>query len=173
MKVTQDIKAGQELLVSFGKLWWSYYYRTDWNINPDEMPPLQCKVQQVYGIDESLRHSIFEGNSISFDISEKLYKFMDWNFGILNSVNNLINVGHSCFIAVIFQCISLIPALSRLLLETDIGKTLEENTFLSRFIKLLKLLIHKDEQLQETIQSQFEYFTDNREQINKSFTRNS
>ena len=172
VKVTQDVKAGQELLVSFGKLWWSYYYRTDWNINPDQMPPLQRKVQQVYGIDESLSNSIFEENSISFAISENLHKFMDWNFGIVNSVNNLINIGHSCFMAVVFQCISHIPALSRLLLETDIGHNLDENTFLSRYIKLLKLLIHKDEQLPETIQSQFEYFTDNRQQIDKSFTRN-
>ena len=120
VKVTQDLKAGQELLVSFGKLWWSYYYKTDWNYNPEQMPPLQRKIQQVYGIDESLSNSIFEENSISFAISENLHKFINWNFRIVNSVNNLINIGHSCFMVIVFQCISHIPALSRLLLETNI-----------------------------------------------------
>ena len=173
VKATQDVKAGQEFLVSFGRLWWSYYYRFDWNINPDQMNPLQRKVKQVYGIDESIASWIYELSSSSKAIANNVDQFNDWNFGIVNSVNNLINIGHSCYMAVCFQCMSHIPALSRLLLETDIGQNLDENTFLSRYIKLLTLLIHKDKQDSATIQSQLKYFSDNRQQIDSKFKPNT
>ena len=81
VKVTQDVKAGQELMVTFGKLWWSHYYRNEWNINPDQMNPLQRKVQQVYGIDESLAIYISEQCSSSKAIAYNLDQFNNWNFG--------------------------------------------------------------------------------------------
>ena len=87
---------------------------------------------------------ISEQYSSSNAIAHNFDQFNYCNFGIVNSVNNLINVGHSFSMAVVFQRMSHIPALSGLLLETDIGNFLDENTFLCRFIKLLKLLIHKD-----------------------------
>ena len=53
-------------------------------------------------------------------IAHNFDQFNDCNFGIVNSVNNLINVGHSFSMAVVFQRMSHIPALSGLLLETYI-----------------------------------------------------
>lgn len=64
---------------------------------------------------------------------------------------------------------SHIPALSRLLLETDIGQNLDGNTFFYLYIKLLKFLIHKDKVSPQLLESQFCYFTNNRLQINDIF----
>ena len=51
------------------------------------------------------------------------------------------NIGHSCYINSVFQCLSHIPALSRFLLETDLKYSFKPDTFLFYYIKLLQCLI--------------------------------
>jgi len=57
---------------------------------------------------------------MSNTISEKLDEFTLWKLGTNHSLNNLRNSQNSCYMAVLLQCIAHIPALSRLLLETDL-----------------------------------------------------
>jgi len=68
---------------------------------------------------------------------------MYWKLGTVHSLNNLSNTNNSCYMAALFQYISHIPALSRLLIETDLCDSISNTTFLLKYIQLLKGLINK------------------------------
>ena len=92
---------------------------------------------------------------------------MYWELGTVHSLNNLSNTNNSCYMASLFQCISHIPALSRLLLETDLCTNISNITFLFNYIKLLKGLIHKNKQSKSYIDQISNFFKDNRDVIKK------
>ena len=115
------------------------------------MPNIQKKVKEVYALDDNLCTSIYESYKISKTISEKLDNFMFWDSGTIHTPNNLVNVKQSCFMDAILQCLSHIPALTRLLLETDFSTNLPRKSFLSYYIELVKVLIKETKSDQNNI----------------------
>jgi len=80
---------------------------------------------------------------MSNTLSEKLDEFNLWELGTINSLKNLSHSQKSHYMATLLQFISHIPALSRLLLDTDLCNNISKNIFLFNYIELLKVLIKK------------------------------
>ena len=169
LKATKDIKYGKELFLALGKFYWYSFFRANWNLSINSMPNIQKKVKEVYALDDNLCTSIYESYKISKTISEKLDNFMFWDSGTIHTPNNLVNVKQSCFMDAILQCLSHIPALTRLLLETDFSTNLPRKSFLSYYIELVKVLIKETKSDQNNINIVQKKFTEGRSLINKEF----
>ena len=164
----KDILAGEELFVYLDKTLWIYLFRSSWNSNT--FTPIQKQVLHLYDIDINYARMISNEYSISNLIDSKIHSFTDWKFGTINSVSNLPNLNRSCYIASVIQVLSHIPALSRILIETDIiGKDLDPNSFLFRYIKFLKIFLHKQKPNPQVLESAYSYLTENRQSIDSSF----
>jgi len=145
LRATKNSNAGKEIFIAFGLKFWAYLFRLTWNTN-ESMSEIQRKVKQVYSISDISTSSIYNEFRISKTIADKLNEFMYWELETVHSLINLSNTNNSCYMASIFECISHIPALSRLLLETDLCTNISNTTFLFNYIKLLKGSIHKNKQ---------------------------
>jgi hypothetical protein len=167
LRAIKDIMPGEEIFIAFGKIFWANLFRLQWNCNHEAMSEIQRIVKQVYSMSDLFTSSIYNDYRISKTIADKLDNFMYWELGTVHSLNNLSNTNNSCYMASLFQCISHIPALSRLLLETDLCTNISNITFLFNYIKLLKGLIHKNKQSKSYIDQISNFFKDNRDVIKK------
>ena len=167
LRAIKNINAGEEIFIAFGKIFWANLFRLQWNCTNEAMSEIQRKVKQVYSMSDLYTSSIYNEYKISKTIANKLDDFMYWQLGTVHSLNNLSNTNNSCYMASLFQCISHIPALSRLLLETDLCTNICNTTFLFNYIKLLKGLIHQNKQSKSYINQISNYFKDNRDVIKK------
>ena len=167
LRAIKNINAGEEIFIAFGKIFWANLFRLQWNSTNEAMSEIQRKVKQVYSMSDLFTSSIYNEYKISKTIANKLDEFMYWQLGTVHSLNNLSNTNNSCYMASLFQCISHIPALSRLLLETDLCTNISNTTFLFNYIKLLKGLINKNKQSKSYINQISNFFKDNRNVIKK------
>jgi ubiquitin C-terminal hydrolase len=156
---------GEEILISFGQLFLAFFLRDRWNTPNQKMLERYRIVKQVYSLTDFFTRTIFNEYTMSNTISEKLDEFNLWELGKFNSLNNLSNTNNSCYMASLLQCISHIPALSRLLLETDLCNNISQDTFLFNYIQLLKGLINKNKQSKSDIDSLSMFFKRNRNVI--------
>ena len=132
LRAIKDIMPGEVILISFGELFWAYFLRVRWNTPNQKMLERYRIVKQVYSLTDFFTRSIFNEYTMSNTISEKLDEFNLWELGKFNSLNNLSNTNNSCYMASLLQCISHIPALSRLLLETDLCNNISQDTIPSQ-----------------------------------------
>jgi len=134
LKAIKDINPDEEILILFGQLFWVFFLRVRWNTPNEKLLERYRIVKQVYSLTDFFTKSIFNEYTLCHTISEKLDEFNLWELGKFNSLNNLSNTNNSCYMAALIQCISHIPALSRLLLETDLCNNISQNTLLFNFI---------------------------------------
>ena len=165
LRAIKDIMPGEEILISFGQLFWAYFLRERWNTRNEKMLERYRIVKQVYSLTDFFTRSIFNEYTMSDTISEKLDEFTLWESGTKHSLNNLRNSQNSCYMAALLQCIAHIPALSRLLLETDLCTNISDNTFLFNYMELLKVLINTNKQSKSDINNTSLFFKRNRNVI--------
>ena len=165
LSAIKDIMPGEEILISFGQLFWAYFLRERWNTRNEKMLESYSNVKKVYSLTDFFTRSIFNEYTMSNTISEKLDEFTLWELGTNHSLNNLRNSQNSCYMAALLQCIAHIPALSRLLLETDLCTNISDNTFLFNYMELLKVLINTNKQSKSDINNTSLFFKRNRNVI--------
>ena len=169
LKINKDISAGKELFAARGSGYWMMFLRSNWN------HPLLENINQAYSLNlDYIENTLVAEYNTSKIISDKLNELDCWQLGEVNSVNNMKNIHNSCFMAAVLQCLSHIPSLSRILLETNLVycNTLNEKTsFLYHYIQLLKLLINKEKQDPNNIQIKQKPFVDDRNLISSQFVK--
>jgi len=146
LRAIKNINPGEEMLISFGQLFWAYFLRVKWNTRNQKMLERYRKVDQVYSLTNLFTSSIFHEYTMSNTISEKLDEFNLWELGTILTLNNLSDSQNTCYMASLLLCIFHIPALSRLLLDTDLCNNISQNSFTFNYIQLLKVLINKNKQ---------------------------
>ena len=88
-------------------------------------------------------------------IRNYILSHMSWNNSTNNSfVNVLVNKENSCYINSVLQCLARIPALTQILLDTNLFQNMNTTTFLHKYISLLTLMTEK-KQSDETIFYEF------------------
>ena len=108
--------------------------------------PLVKKAMHVYLI---TKNDIIKGVTDS-NTSKNILNYISSNMNWKNSVNHshmnvLINKTASCYINSMLQCMARIPALTQLLLDTDLFQSMNESTFLYKYIALIRLMTEKTE----------------------------
>ena len=92
LRAIKDIMPGEEILISFGQLFWAYFLRVRWNTPNQKMLERYRIVKQVYSLTDFFTRTIFNEYTMSNTILEKLDEFNLWELGKFNSLNNLIVV---------------------------------------------------------------------------------
>jgi len=149
LKCIKDITAGNEILISFGLASWAFYFVDYWKYNEEQMKKfeniylLTKKVKEVYSIKDEFTTTIYNNNYICKTIASKLDEFENWQIGINYHLTHFIQTRGSSYINAFYQCLSHIPALTRLILETDIFENMldkkNDKNQLSQYIIQLKL----------------------------------
>ena len=140
LRCIKDVTAGQEILISFGMVIWATYFRSKWNSElMDDL--LMEKAKEVYNIEDNFIETITMNDHICKTIANKIEEFDDWKPGVKYNLTHFISVRGSSFYNAVFQCLSHIPALTRLILGTDIfDDTINDNfpnNYLKQFVRQL------------------------------------
>ena len=107
---------------------------------------LRRKAIQFYNISEIEVSNYAVEKRIHDELSNSLQKYKYWKKDNYMG-GGLVNIDSSCFMISTLQCLAYIPDLTRLLLENDLFQDTPTNTFLHRFINLLKLLFKEKDEL--------------------------
>jgi len=125
LKCIRNIAAGNEILISFGLVFWAVYFIDFWNNSEELMKRIKLenvyllmkKVKEVYSIKDDFITTIYDNYYICKTIANKLDEFDSWKNS--HPLTHFIpNRGSTDMIA-FYQCLSHIPALTRLILETE------------------------------------------------------
>ena len=100
---------------------------------------LMKKVKEVYSIKDEFTTTIYNNYYICKMIATKLDEFDSWKGSYPHT--HFLQTRGSSYINAFYQCLSHIPALTRLILETDIFEDMldKEKNHLSQYIIQLKL----------------------------------
>ena len=116
----KDCIVGDEIFISFALASWLTYFRNNWsNDNFISNSVVMKKAREVYCIDDELGRKVSKSFSICKTIENKLEECYTWKNGIKYPLKHYINQRGSSYINAFFQCISHIPALTRIILETN------------------------------------------------------
>ena len=116
----------------------------------------------AYSIKKSEIIEAIKNYQTSQTIQNYISSHMSWENATNHSyVNVLVWKNSSCYINTVLQCLARIPALTQLLLDTNLFQNMDDTTFLYRFITLLKLMTEKKETV-GTLRKYNNYILDNR-----------
>ena len=165
LKCTKPLKAYSELFISFGKKSWIAEFRTyEWSL-ANKYNTMVKKAMSVYNITKDEIINAVIGFKTSVIIQNYISSHMAWENPENHSyVNVLVWKKNSCYINVVLQCLARIPALTQLLLDTNLFHNMDENTFLYNYITLLKLMTEKKEK-ESTMKKYGELILDRRREL--------
>jgi len=142
VKNFKPINPDEEVLVSYGKIFWMHYFRKFDSIGPN-IANLRMKAFKNYKISQDEARQVGEQKVTNMNIALSLQKYKYWKSGgVLGG--GLENFNNSCFMNATLQCLAHIPSLTRMLLEHEYFRNMPVDNFLSRYIEVLKLLFKSD-----------------------------
>ena len=146
LKCTKRRKAYNEFFVSFGKMSWIAEFRSyDWSLSNQLYNSMVKKAISVYQISNDEIIKAATEYKISPIIQNYISSHMAWENSENHSyMNVLVLKENGCYINCVLQCLASIPALTQLLLDTDLFKNMNQITFLYNYITLLKLMTEKN-----------------------------
>ena len=139
LKTTKEILANSELFISFGKVSWIAEFRScEWSLTNNLYNTMVKQSMLAYHIDKSEITKAALDNQTSKIIQNYIESHMSWqNSTNHSSVNVLVYKGNSCYINSVLQCLARIPALTQLLLDTNLFENMDDSTFLHKYINLI------------------------------------
>ena len=136
LKCIKDCKAGEEILISFSKASWVVYLGYSKFKYSNDL--LIKKAKEVYNIKDDFVNSIINFEKVSKIIKNKIVEFDSWPNGVIYYLTHFIrNNRGSSYLNAVYQCLSHVPALTRLIIETNIFEdmiTNKKDTNLSHYI---------------------------------------
>ena len=171
LKCTKSLKAYSELLISFGKKSWIAELKTyEWSL-ANKYNIMVKKAMSVYDITKDEIINAVTDHKTSLIIQRYISSHMAWENSENHSyMNVLVNIDNSCYINSVLQCLARIPALTQLLLDTNLFLNMDESTFLYNYITLLKLMTEKKEK-ESTMKKYGELLLDKRCELGPGFTQ--
>ena len=147
LKTTKEILANSEVFISFGKVSWIAEFRScEWSLTNNLYNTMVKQSMLAYHIDKSEITKAALDNQISKIIQNYIESHMSWeNSTNHSSVNVLVYKQNSCYINSVLQCLARIPALTQLLLDTNLFENMDDSTFLHKYINLIKKMTIKKE----------------------------
>ena len=147
LKTTTEILANSELFISFGKESWIAEFRScEWSLTNNLYNTMVKQSMLAYHIDKSEITKAALDNQTSQIIQNYIESHMSWqNSTNHSSVNVLVYKQNSCYINSVLQCLARIPALTQLLLNTNLFENMDDSTFLHKYINLIKKMTNKKE----------------------------
>jgi len=141
-------------------VFWAVYFVDYWENSEEIMKKIKLenvhllmkKEKEVYSIEDDFTTTIYNNYYICKMIATKLDEFYSWK--VSHPLTHFIQTRSSSDINAFYQCLSYIPALTRLILETDIFDDMldEKNKYnknhLSQYIIELKLNNYMDFEFQ-------------------------
>jgi len=140
VKCLKDLSAGDEVLIPFGMASWAIYFRYNWkNIKEMFHNLLMKKAKEVNSIDDLFANTVSNNYHICRTIANKLDEFECWQNGVQYPLTHFIETRGNSYINAFYQCLSHIPALTRVILETNIFDNMLDpiNNPLSQYITQL------------------------------------
>ena len=160
LKCIKRLKACSELFISFGKMSWISEFKSyDWSLSNRLYISMVKRAMSVYHISKAEIIKAATDYRISPIIKNYISSHMAWENSDNHSyMNVLVWKENGCYINCLLQCLARIPALTQLLLDTDLFQNTEEKTrtFLDNYITLLKLMTGKKEK--ETTMKKYNNF---------------
>ena len=140
LKNIKDLSAGDEVLIPFGMASWAIYFQYNWkNIKDMCHNLLMKKAKEVYSIEDDFANTVYNNCHICRTIATKLDEFECWQNGVQYPLTHFIQTRGNSYINAFYQCLSHIPALTRIILETNIFDNMLDpiNNPLSQYITQL------------------------------------
>jgi len=173
LKCTKPRKAYSEFFVSIGKKYWIAEFKSyDWSLASSMNYEILKKAMSMYQITKGEIIRSVADYKISPIIKNYISSHMNWeNSEIYSYMNVLVWKRNSCYINSVLQCLARIPALTQLLLNTDLFQNMDESTFLYNYITLLKLMTER-KQKEATMKKYNNLILDRRGELSSTFTPN-
>jgi len=173
LKCTKPRKAYSEFFVSIGKKYWIAEFKSyDWSLASSMNYEILKKAMSMYQITKGEIIRSVADYKISPIIKNYISSHMNWeNSEIYSYMNVLVWKKNSCYINSVLQCLARIPALTQLLLNTDLFQNMDESTFLYNYITLLKLMTER-KQKEATMKKYNNLILDRRGELSSTFTPN-
>ena len=163
LKCTNKLKANSELFISFGKESWIQEFRSyNWSVSNHDNNLMIRKAMSAYGITKSEIINAIVDYQTSQIIQNYILSHLFWENQTNHAyVNILAWKDNSCYINSVLQCLARIPALTQILLDTNLFHNMNDTTFLYRYITLLKLMTERKESW-KTMETCVNHILDNR-----------
>ena len=140
LRCIKDSSAGDEIFISLGMALWAVHFRSKWNkSNEITNNSIMRKVKEIYSIEDDFANSVFNNDYICTTIANKIEEFDSWKRGVNYYLTHFITPRGSGYYNASLQCLSHIPALARLILETDLFEYVFDNS--KEFISLTSFII--------------------------------
>jgi len=140
---TKFIKAYSQLLINFGKNSWIVKFSNyECSLANSAYNAMMKKAMSIYSIKKNEIIKAMTDFKTSEIIQNYISSHMTWENSVNHShmTNVLVNKTASCYINSMLQCLARIPALTQLLLDTDLFQNMDKSSFLHKYITLLNLI---------------------------------
>ena len=140
MKSIKELSAGDEVFIPFGMASWALYFQYNWkNIKDMFHNSLMKRAKEEYSIDDDFANTVYNNYHICRTVANKLDEFDCWQNGVQYPLTHFIQTRGNSYINAFYQCLSHIPALTRIILETNIFDNMLDpiNNPLSQYITQL------------------------------------